>query len=174
MNFDFEQINIKLLNELNIKSDDVIFRKMTEKDIDDLYDSYDSEQWLIPFYLKREANHYGKNGHYLIEHVGQKWKIFNFPFNHEHNDMADWFVYLDKSGNMVIIQERFLSLESNNSELKVLFCSDKISNSIENICLIVFYYGYLFEEMSFDEYWKSGYANPSFKYSFATDKGRYV
>lgn len=174
MELNLTQIETKLFNELNIRLNDIIYRKITKQDIDELYATEEARQWLIPFYLKKEENHADKHGCYLIENASQCWRIFSFPFNHEHNDIADWFVYLDRFGNIAIIQERFSSLNSNDSELKVLFCSTEILDEIENICSILFYYGFLFEEMTFDEYWKSGYANPLFKYSFTTDKGRYI
>lgn len=170
--FSLEEVKLKLI-KLNIRSDELKYRKITTEDMDILYTSSEAQKWLIPFYLKREANYADKYGYYLVEDNLQKWKVFHFPFNHEHKDMADWFIYLDIDGNMSVIQERFSRSGSNDSELKVLFCSKKILNEIGNICAILFYYGFLFEEMSPDEYW-NGYANPFLKYSFATDKGRYV
>ncbi len=59
------------------------------------------------------------------------------------NEISDWYVYLDKDGSMLIMQERFpmsppyeiYSIDDNREQqFVVLYCSEVLESDIQEIC----------------------------------------
>ncbi|WP_352257975.1 hypothetical protein [Psychrobacter sp. TB55-MNA-CIBAN-0194] len=122
------------INEMN----KYIYRKATNEDFDELYSSPEAEKWLIPHYDNRR-------GATLAEpSVAKTWKVFRYMENYERgNEISDWFVYLDKDGSILIMQERFpmpppyeiYSIDDNREQqFVVLYCSKALENDIQQIC----------------------------------------
>ena len=113
-----------------------IYRKATKKDFDELYSSPEAEKWLIPHYDNRR-------GAALAEpSVAKTWKVFRYMENYERgNEISDWFVYLDKDGSLLIMQDRW-PLENDKhpmypnreQEFVILFYSKALENDIQQIC----------------------------------------
>ena len=122
-----------------------IYRDITEEDLDELYASPEAEKWLVPHYRSRKYNYSAKRHMALAEPSATKtWKLFVFLADYgEPNDINDWYIYLDKDGSMLIMQERFpmsppyeiYSIDDNREQqFVVLYCSEALESDIQQIC----------------------------------------
>ena len=125
-----------------------IYRDITEEDLDELYASPEAEKWLVPHYASKQDNESVKRYMALAEpNTTTSWKLFLFLEDHERTDeIADWYVYLDKDGSILIMQVRFpmpprceiYSIDPDREQqFVVLYCSEALENDIQKICELV-------------------------------------
>ena len=123
---------------------DYIYREITKRDIDQLYASRDAEKWLIPYY-QGPKTYYDVGKESIAEPIAsEEWKLFRFSENFERYDTAAWFMYLEKDGSLLIMQDRW-PLENDKhpmypnreQEFVILFYSKSHENTIQKICELV-------------------------------------
>ena len=162
-----------------------IYRDITEEDLDELYASPEAEKWLVPHYALRKYIHVVRNMALAEPSATKTWKLFVFLADYgEPNDINDWYVYLDKDGSMLIMQERFpmpppyeiYSIDDNREQqFVVLYCSKALENDIQQICEQVVDLGrqggyYLTGDLEPD-FWEDPII--SYKMAAPNDYGRY-
>ena len=121
-----------------------IYRDITEQDLDELYASPEAEKWLAPHYALRKYNNAVRSMNLVEPSAKKTWKLFVFLADYgEPNDISDWYVYWDKDGSMLIMQERFpmpppyeiYSIDPDREQkFVVLYCSKALENDIQQIC----------------------------------------
>ena len=124
-----------------------IYRDITEQDLDELYASPEAEKWLAPHYALRKYNNAVRSMNLVEPSATKAWKLFLFLEDHERRDeISDWYVYLNKDGSILIMQERFpmpppyeiYSIDPDREQqFGVLYCSEALESDIQQICELV-------------------------------------